>query len=206
MPRHPDPDLEDRILHAAQVLWKRGGDKSLTMRAVARAAGTNTPAVYRRFKDRRDLLRALIRRIQEDVREHLKAGESIEGMAEAYVEYALQHPREYDLFYTHARELSPEKGSGRLQPIRESRPNVGLVEERLAKRLGGSPLDHTRLALALWATVHGTTTMLLAQAIPKGHEEELRSACRAAIKTLLEGADRFPERPVVKRGGRLQKE
>ena len=30
------------------------------MRAVARAAGTNTPSVYRRFKDRRALLRALL--------------------------------------------------------------------------------------------------------------------------------------------------
>ena len=50
MPRHPDPDLEDRILSAAQRLWTRGGEKSLTMRAVARAARTNTPAVYRRFE------------------------------------------------------------------------------------------------------------------------------------------------------------
>ena len=41
MPRQPDPNLENRLLNAAQVLWKRGGEKSLTMRAVARAAGTN---------------------------------------------------------------------------------------------------------------------------------------------------------------------
>src|SRR5258708_15012510 len=92
MPRHPDPELEERILHAAQKLWKRGGEKSLTMRAVARAAGTDTPAVYRRFKDRRDLVRALMRRTQENLRERLQAGESIEEMAEAYVEYALHHP------------------------------------------------------------------------------------------------------------------
>ena len=44
MPRHPDPDLEERILKAAHALWRRGGDKALTMRVVARAAGTNTPA------------------------------------------------------------------------------------------------------------------------------------------------------------------
>jgi AcrR family transcriptional regulator len=194
MPRHPDPDLENRILNAAQVLWKRGGEKSLTMRAVARAAGTNTPAVYRRFKDRGDLVRALIRRIQEDLRGHLQAGESLEGMAEAYMEYALRHPNEYDLFYTHARELLPRKGAGRLQAIRELRPNVGLVENQLAKRLGGAASDHTRLALALWATVHGASSMLLSRAIPEGHEEELRIACRTAVSTLLEGADRFPEK------------
>lgn len=202
MPRHPDPDLESRILNAAQVLWKRGGEKTLTMRAVARAAGTNTPAVYRRFKDRSALVRGLIRRIQEELGEHLQAGASLEGMAEAYVEYGLRHPHEYDLFYTYARELLPRKGSGKLQAIRDSRPNVGMVEIQLAKRMGGSASDHTRLALALWATVHGATSMLLAQAVPEGHEEELRTACRAAVKALLERADLFTEKNGGERGER----
>ncbi len=113
MPRHPDPDLENRILNAAQTLWKRGGEKSLTMRAVARAAGTNTPAVYRRFKDRQDLLRGLLRRIAALIREHFEAGETVEEMAEAYVEYALRLPHEYELFYSYVHELSPPKGPGR---------------------------------------------------------------------------------------------
>ena len=75
MPRHPDPDLEERILHAADVLWRRGGSKSLTMRAVARAAKTNTPAVYRRFKDRRDRVKALLLRIAARIREHFPQGD-----------------------------------------------------------------------------------------------------------------------------------
>src|ERR1022692_3070050 len=71
VPRRPDPDLEGKILDAAQELWKKGGEKGLTMRAVAKAAGTNTPAVYRRFRNREDILRALLRRIQQDVSEAL---------------------------------------------------------------------------------------------------------------------------------------
>ena len=57
MPRHPDPDLEQRILDAASRLWARGGEKALTMRAVAKAAGTTTPTVYERYRDRDDILR-----------------------------------------------------------------------------------------------------------------------------------------------------
>ena len=191
MPRHADPDLENRILNAAQVLWKRGGEKALTMRAVARAAGTNTPAVYRRFKDRRDLVRGLLLRIANRIREDFAAGETLEEMAEAYVDSALQKPHEYELFYTHARELSPPRGSGKPKPIRESRPNFRFVEQLLAKRLGGAAEDHTQLALAVWATLHGTTTLLLSKSIPDGHEEELRKACRAAIKTMLGGVGKF---------------
>lgn len=194
MPRHPDPDLEDRILNAAQTLWKRGGEKSLTMRAVARAAGTNTPAVYRRFKDRRDLLRAMLLRTVARLRRRFEAGENLEAMAESYIEEALRLPHEYELFYTHGHELSPAKGSGRARPIRESRPNFAFIELELAKRLGGVPEEHTRLALALWATLHGTASLLLSQTIPKEHAAELRSACRAAVKTLIRGSANFSEK------------
>jgi AcrR family transcriptional regulator len=200
MPRQPDPDLEDRILNAAQTLWNRGGEKSLTMRAVARAAGTNTPAVYRRFKDRRDLIRGLLLRGIARLRAHFEAGETLEQMAESYIDWALRRPHDYELYYTYGRELMPPRGQGQPRPIRESRPNFAFVEAQLAKRLGGSPDDHTRLALALWATLHGTATLLLSKSIPEGHEAELRSACRGAVKALIESADRFPEKRNGKRG------
>ncbi len=202
MPRHPDPDLENRILNAAQTLWKRGGEKLLTMRAVARTAGTNTPAVYRRFKDRQDLLRGLLRRIADQIRVQFEAGDTLEEMAEAYVEYALRLPHEYELFYSHVHELSPRKGPGRPRPIGESRPNFAFVQQQLARRLGGSPEDHTNLALAIWATLHGTTMLLLSKSIPGGHEEELRAACRAAVKALLQEAGRFSRKDGAKRGTR----
>jgi AcrR family transcriptional regulator len=194
MPRHPDPDLEERILKAAQALWKRGGEKSLTMRAVAKAAGTNTPAVYRRFKDRRDLIRGLLRRIAARIRRDFEAGDSVEQMAEAYVESALHLPHEYELFYSHVHHLSPPKGPGKPRPIAESRPNFGFVQQRLAERLGGVPDDHTQVALAMWATLHGTAELLLSKSIPEGHEEELRTAARTAVKALIESAGKFSAR------------
>jgi len=186
MPRQPDPDLEERILKSAQVLWKKGGEEALTMRAVARAAKTNTPAVYRRFKDREDLIRGLLRRIGQQIGKYFEACDSIEDLAEAYIEQALELPHEYELFYTHASALSPARGTGRPRPIRESRGNFALVEKLLAKKLGGSPQDHTQLALAIWSELHGTTMLLLSKAIPEGHEEELRCSCRSAVKVLLE--------------------
>jgi AcrR family transcriptional regulator len=185
MPRHPDPDLEDRILQAADVLWRRGGEQALTMRAVAQAAGTNTPAVYRRFKDRQDLVRGLLLRIAGRIRERFQQGQTMEEMALAYVESALQMPHEYQLFYSNSRTMSPPKGRGAPRPIRESRPNFAFLEQLLAKQLGGSPEDHTQLALELWALLHGTTMLLLSKSIPEGHEDELRKACRAAVNALV---------------------
>jgi AcrR family transcriptional regulator len=189
MPRHPDPELEERILNAAQKLWKRGGEKALTMRTVARAARTNTPAMYRRFKDRDDILHALLRRIAARIRKDFEVANTIEGMAEAYVDSALREPHEYDLFYSHGRWLSPPKVAAR--PIRESRPNFAFLEQQLAKRLGGQPEDYTELALAIWATLHGTSMLLVRKAIPEPHAEELRQACRTTVKVLLMNALSF---------------
>jgi AcrR family transcriptional regulator len=191
MPRQPDPGLEERILRAAHGLWKRGGEKSLTMRSVARAARTNTPAVYRRFKNREDLVRGLLLHIAARIRKDFEAGESIEEMAEAYVQSALRLPHEYELFYSHARALSPPRGSGSPRPIRESRPNFALVEGLLARRLGGTPEEQTGMALAIWAILHGTTMLLLSKAIPAGHEDDLRAACSSAVKVLIDGAGKF---------------
>jgi AcrR family transcriptional regulator len=190
MPRHPDPDLEDRILKAAQTLWHRGGEKSLTLRAVARAARTNTPAVYRRFRNREDMIRAMLRRIIARIGQQFEASASLEEMAEAYIDFALREPHEYDLFYTHARTLLPPGAQTNPRPIREYRPNFGLVERKLAERFGGAPEDHTQLAMALWAMLHGATMLLLSKAAT-GHEEELRAAMRAAIGNLLAGEKRF---------------
>lgn len=190
MPRHPDPDLEDRILEAADALWRKGGERALTMRAVAKAADTNTPAVYRRFNDRQDLIRGLLLRIAGRIRGYFEQGNTIEEMAEAYVEYALRLPNEYQLFYTHARALSPPKKKGPPRPIRESRPNFALVEQLLAKKLGGSLDDHTQLALELWALLHGTSMLLVSRSFPEGHEESLRQACRAAVNSLVGKAAR----------------
>ncbi len=151
MPRHPDPDLEDRILNAAQALWKRGGEKSLTMRAVARAAGTNTPAVYRRFKDRRDLLRALLLRTVARLRRRFEAGENLEAMAESYIEEALRLPHEYKLFYTYGHELLP-KGSGRALAAPGVEAQLRLHRSAAGETAGG--LARAAYAIGVGAVGH----------------------------------------------------
>lgn len=194
MPRHPDPELEQRILDAAQKLWKKGGEDALTMRAVAQAADTNTPAVYRRFQDREDILRALLRRIQGDVGQVLRACQSPQEICETYLDYALSHPHEYELFYAHAHQLPPPKPRSR-QPLalRESRPAMALMEAKLAERLGGSPADYTRLSLALWTVSHGTAMLLLSRAIPDAHAKELRNVFTVAVATLIRNASSYSD-------------
>src|SRR5271165_1648491 len=67
MPKHRDAELEGHILNAAYELIAEGGEQALTMRAVARAAGTTTPTVYQRFRDKRTLAELVRRRAVENL-------------------------------------------------------------------------------------------------------------------------------------------
>src|SRR5260370_41524673 len=101
------------MLDAAQKLWRKHGTTALTMRAVAQAADTNTRAVYRRFRDRRDLVRALLRRSQQEFGSILETRRSVEEVAAAYLRHALARPHEYELFYQYISELSRPNHAGR---------------------------------------------------------------------------------------------
>jgi AcrR family transcriptional regulator len=189
MPRQPDPHLEDRILKSADALWRRGGARALTMRAVARAAGTNTPAVYRRFKNREDLIKGILLRIGNRIRERFQHRQTLEEMADDYLQFALDNPNDYELFYMEAHLMNPpQKRGAPVPPIRESRPNFAFVEQVAAKQLGGAPEQFTELALALWSISHGTAMLLLKEVIPEGHSKVLRKAFRMAVKGAIEQA------------------
>jgi AcrR family transcriptional regulator len=187
VPRRPDPDLEKKILDAAQKLWKKGGEKELTMRAVARAAGTNTPAVYRRFRHRDDILRALLLRIRLEIAEELEKGSSPEEACERYLDYAIGHPREYELFYQHNYELNYSVRARDRGVRAVGRPAREVMKRKLQEKFGDSPDDHERLLMASWMLGHGAAMLLIAKSILPPEANEARAVFRIAVKVLFNG-------------------
>jgi AcrR family transcriptional regulator len=99
MPRQPDREVEGHILDAAYRLWKSKGEKGLTMRAVAREAGTTTPTVYQRFRDKREILEALRRRAQLKLFAAVKPSRAIPQFCRRYLDFASTHKHEYELIH-----------------------------------------------------------------------------------------------------------
>jgi AcrR family transcriptional regulator len=193
MPRTADARLEGRILDAAYQLWSRGGEKALTMRAVARGARTTTPTVYQRFRDKKDILELLRKRAQEIMFSYMRRADTAEEFCLRYFEFALKHCNEYELIHADwAVRLAKE----------EPRPSFDLLKKSLADRLGGSAERHAGLALALAALLHGTATLLLTKGVPERISRELRHACVAAFETLVECGTRRVFRVEQRRGGR----
>jgi AcrR family transcriptional regulator len=152
LPRHPDPELEQRILNAASKLWARGGAKALTMRAVAKAAGTTTPTVYERYHDRNDILRALRRQTRLELFGELSQTRTLAQACERYLAFALGHPHSYEMLFDSVAQPPS---------LHEPWPSFNFLRHRLAQRLGGGPRDHTRLMLALWSLMHGTAMLII---------------------------------------------
>lgn len=181
MPRHPDPALESRILGAASRLWARGGEKSLTMRAVAKAAGTTTPTVYERYRDRDAILRALRLQTRRDLYAALSRTKTLREAIQGHLDFALKHRHAYEMLFD---------GVARPPSLHEPWPSFNLFRERVAKKVGGSPREQTRLMLAIWSLMHGTAMLI----IRGGFEGALRTqavcACQDAVESLVNSARR----------------
>jgi AcrR family transcriptional regulator len=189
MPRRQDPELEGEILDAAQKLWKKGGEKALTMRTVAKAARTNTPAVYRRFRNREDILRGLLERVRMEFNELMKGAATPGQAGELYLDFALSHPREYELFYQYEYKLYYSERSNYRGKM-PGRPAAELMKRKLAEELGGSPDDHKQLTLALWMLAHGAAMLIIGKTVLPGDVEAARAVFSKSVKALLSGARR----------------
>jgi AcrR family transcriptional regulator len=183
MPRPIDPRTEKRILDAARRLWHQGGEKALSMRAVAKLARTNTPAVYRRFRHREDILRALVQSFQSELCSRIEGCGSLREAVNCYLEFALERPREYQLMT-----------SGLIPRITKARPTLDMAFERSATWMGGSAGDHRGLVLTLGALVHGTAMWKIAGIIPKESLPALEAAFAKGVETLIANENRLRDR------------
>jgi AcrR family transcriptional regulator len=176
MPRKPDAQLEDRIIHAAYKLWVEGGERALTMRAVAKGARTTTPTLYERFKDKDDLLEALRTRAQTRLFDAIKPAQSIAEACRIALEFTVTHGHEYELV---ARDWAARFSRN------EPTPSLDLIKVRLAEQVGGSAADHAQLALALATLYHGASMMLVDERVPPETASAIKEACVAATNSLV---------------------
>jgi AcrR family transcriptional regulator len=176
VPRHPDPDLEKRILTAASRLWARGGEKKLTMRAIASAAETTTPTVYERYRDRADILRALRSKVRSELFAALSPTRNLAGAVQGYLEFALDNPHGYQVLFD---------GVGKPPSLYEPWPSFNLMRQRLAEELGGTPRQHNRLMLAIWSLMHGTAMLIIRGGFEGALRMQAIHACLDMVQVIV---------------------
>jgi AcrR family transcriptional regulator len=184
MPPVPDKQVEERILTAARRLWRERGEKGLTLREVARAASTTTPTVYKRFRNKEAIRRALALRYRSGLNAELFASSCLEEVPRRYLAYAEANPREYDLLRLEWPEL--------YAPSRPRPARVWLLAQ-MAGRFGGRPEDYGQFVDALFLICHGASALLTVRG-EKEANEALREACINTCDRMLAHVEIFHPR------------
>jgi AcrR family transcriptional regulator len=176
MPRPPDPSLPPRILAAAHALWSRGGEAAVTLRDVARRAGTTTPSVYAHFGDRDRLMRAVRSLARERFEEALAGCADFADGCRRVLDFADARPRDYELLF----------GYGYRDRAGRAAQQAEFTGFEDHVRQAGVPARAARAtALAVASLLHGTAMFRLAHDVAGDGWRERRKATLDACATLL---------------------
>lgn len=162
--------LRQEILDAARELFIEEGYESVSMRRIAEKIEYSPTTIYLYFQDKAELLNnlcaetfeKLIRRLE---RSHARFDDPLERLREGlreYVEFGLQNPQHYRVTFMishqHAENECNDAQAAGFRAFEHLRQ--GVVEcIRAGKFLN---VDVDTASQALWAGVHGVTSLLIA--------------------------------------------
>lgn len=187
-------DLKSAAIIVGRNLIETGGIQALGIRRVADTIGVTAPALYRHF----DSLDVLLFEISCQVRQELgelmmlrrnsvrKSRDSrkyeldkFKALGEAYVDFAENHPRLFEVAFTHHQHQSiGDYNDLAWQILNESIENF--------VNLGMTPKSKQEKApLLAWSAVHGLATLVANRSITPTELDFFRTAVLDGIKDAL---------------------
>lgn len=161
--------LRETILTESRSMMIREGFANLSMRKIATEVGVTATSIYLHFKNKEDLLYALMDESISELNNKLQLAaesgsdplESLEAVARTYIEFGLAHPQEYEMvFLVRAEELprypkdkfrEARRGYEILASLIDDGVKAGLLEDD----------DSLTSAYTIWAQMHGVVSVIL---------------------------------------------
>ena len=181
---------KDRILSAAKAVLESAGFEGLTIRRVAQRADLSPMALYRHFKNKDELLNALMQdgfaaweAIVRDIRT-LDPDEWLQALMEAYLDFALTQPHRFDAAFflpaPAARQFPDDFAAGRS-------PAIALVMARIdqAKANGRFRAEPT-LGIAVALAAYGQGFVSMQRAGRFTSDQQFKALYRAAQRQFLD--------------------
>jgi AcrR family transcriptional regulator len=204
--RRQREDTRRLILDAAREMFVRLGYEATTMRAIADRIDYTATAIYHHFRSKDELMtelcdldfRALaaafqqIGRIEDPI-------ERVRRIGQAYVDFALEHPMQYQLMFMTPHPVMDVKSIKHGDPSEDA---YAFLRESWAAAIASDRLrpeysDPEELAQMAWASLHGILALHIIKHAPRQNGEEWihwRDA-RATASRLCEALVRGVRRP-----------
>jgi AcrR family transcriptional regulator len=161
--------LRDEILEVSKDLLIEDGFGKMSMRKIAKRANVTATSIYIHFKNKDDLLLALIEESIENLKQSLIAeADSSKGLAgqlrdigRAYIRFALDHPKEYEIIYMVRPEEMPSYPKEKFKQVRSGYELIaGIIKEGKEKEQFDVD-DPLITAYSMWAQIHGVVSVIL---------------------------------------------
>lgn len=160
-------DLRESLITAAFQLVSERGAEHFTVAEACRLAGVSTAAPYKHFRDRDEILEAVVMRafdimsersIEAVARHGEGTLEGIAAMGEAYIDFAVSQQALFRLMFGQHPTIKEADCV-----VDEGRDCFGKVIEQVAlfcerNHAGG---DATEIAVRLWTFVHGAASLTI---------------------------------------------
>jgi AcrR family transcriptional regulator len=157
------------ILNQACELYLQGGIEAVSMRRLARDLGVTAPALYKHYASREAMLLDVVSEAYRLCGEHLTVSlsgstprERFRLSGEGYLNFALQHPKFYEMMYAPAHTLGveafPDELTARMNGVGQ------FFNDRVRECIDAGllqPLDAQEVSLTLWAHAHGLISIYL---------------------------------------------
>ncbi len=163
--------LRTEILAVSRDLLIKDGFSKLSMRKIAKRANITATSIYLHFDNKDDLLLALM----EESIEHLKESlvkeinpakdfiSQLEDLARAYIQFAFQHPQEYEIIYMVRPEEMPKYPKQKFKQIRSGYELLTEIIKEGKEKGRIDVEDPTISAYTLWAQLHGVVSVVLSK-------------------------------------------
>ena len=164
--------LRQEILDAARDILVREGYEGLSMRKVAERIDYSPTAIYLHFKDRDDLvfcvcehlMGGLVNELQQVADPPADPLVALKKGLRRYVEFGLQHPQHYQATFGIPHGHDPAKDARYQEPGTMAMQAFGFLPRLVGecvKQKKLAKVDVHNASCALWAAIHGITSLLI---------------------------------------------
>jgi AcrR family transcriptional regulator len=186
-------DLRATILHAASRLFAEQGYEHFSLRQVAEMIGYSPTTIYLYFKNKDDLLFAVVEEGFDSFGAQLAAAAAavadplarLNAIGRAYIDFGLQNPVHYQLMFMQRADFLIGHRPGEEQPriyafrVLQDTVQYGIDSGAVL------PGDVEAYSDALWALVHGVVA--LAISMPFIPAERIQRSAETALAMSIDG-------------------
>lgn len=192
----------EQIVEAARDLFLEAGTEGVTMRKVGTRVGISAPAIYRHFRDKDDLLNAVVaegrRLLASSLFQALDGSTPLDRLrlsGERYLDFAFESPHYYKVFFMSWDRLSTDvHGRDDERPVEPGAlpPAMQFLFDRVGECIGAGVLpadvDPFEMVMLLWSQCHGLAAIWVAgNAQEQMSLEQYRALCHNVIRRVLDG-------------------